>query len=436
MDPVSIAPITIVVGENSSGKTSFLAGLRYAIETVSRSGQNSFNREPFYLGAFDQIAYSRSNKPAGQFGFFIEFNVTEVEKLRKTYMPFMRKNDISGPVSYKLQFKNVQSQPTMVSSSVSMGDLRFEFDRGDKSIVRMFEGNRKVELEFEEDSKSGVVESISTKRNQLVEIFYAASEHMWRQHEERRSKSLGGKLEELELHQRLTQAAFLLRGDVVYASAPFRTRPERTYSPIEADNSAEGAHVPILLAQAKAFAPGRWATIKRDLEDFGKRAGMFSRIDIKKLGRPESDPFQILITIENNRSNIIDVGYGVSQILPLITEMLVNEDAHFFLFQQPEVHLHPRGQAELGSHFVEFALRQEKYVIVETHSDFLIDRVRSDLVRKGVEVSEALSILFFERRGPETIIHPITVSPDGEIKDPPPSYREFFLHESLRNFGL
>jgi len=118
----------------------------------------------------------------------------------------------------------------------------------------------------------------------------------------------------------------------IYASAPFRTKPERTYSPVEASSSAEGSHVPILLAQAKAFDKTKWAQIKASLEEFGRQSGLFKKIDIKRLGNSTSDPFQIIISVSQDRSNIIDVGYGVSQILPIIVETMINDDAKFSFF--------------------------------------------------------------------------------------------------------
>ena len=62
--------------------------------------------------------------------------------------------------------------------------------------------------------------------------------------------------------------------------------------------------------------------------------------------------------------NLIDVGYGVSQVLPVITELLRSEAPPLFLLQQPEVHLHPSAQAALGSLFCQIA-GKERQIIVE-----------------------------------------------------------------------
>ena len=115
---------------------------------------------------------------------------------------------------------------------------------------------------------------------------------------------------------------------------------------------------------------------------------------------------------------------------------MINEDAKFFIFQQPEVHLHPRAQAELGSYFVRYALGRKKYLLLETHSDYIIDRIKSDLIEKKHDLSKYLSVLFFEQRNLETIITRIKFDEKGNVLNPPKSYRNFFLAESIRTLGI
>ena len=99
------------------------------------------------------------------------------------------------------------------------------------------------------------------------------------------------------------------------------------------------------------------------------------------MGRTDdAAPFQIHVRkfgkiLKGNRRNLIDVGYGVSQVLPLLTEMLRPNAPSMFLLQQPEVHLHPSAQAALGSLFCSIA-GPDRQLVVETHSDYIIDRVR------------------------------------------------------------
>jgi predicted ATPase len=80
------------------------------------------------------------------------------------------------------------------------------------------------------------------------------------------------------------------------------------------------------------------------------------------------------------RVSIADVGFGVSQIFPIILEGLRMSGRNTLLLEQPEIHLHPNLQMQLADYFIALA-RSGKKVIVETHSDHIINR----LVRRIVE---------------------------------------------------
>ena len=115
--------------------------------------------------------------------------------------------------------------------------------------------------------------------------------------------------------------------------------------------------------------------------------------------------------------NVIDVGYGVSQVLPIITELFRDSQTSMFLLQQPEVHLHPSAQAALGSLFCKIAARNRQ-LVVETHSDRLLDRVRMD-VRDGRTklTPDDVSILFFERGDLDVRIHSLRLDAEGNVSE-------------------
>ena len=184
-----------------------------------------------------------------------------------------------------------------------------------------------------------------------------------------------------------------------------------------------------------------WVTLKKRLEDFGKAAGLFDEISIRPLGKRNSEPFQVQVRkfggrLKGPRRNLIDVGYGVSQALPVVMEMLRQDAPDMFLLQQPEVHLHPSAQAALGSLFCQVAAAGRQ-LVVETHSDHLMDRVRMD-VRDGVSAlkPEDVSILFFERKDLDVHIHSLRIDEEGNILDAPEGYRAFFMEETRRDLGL
>ena len=104
-----------------------------------------------------------------------------------------------------------------------------------------------------------------------------------------------------------------------------------------------------------------------------------------------------------------------------------------FLLQQPEVHLHPSAQAALGSLFCQIA-SPVCQLVVETHSDHLMDRIRMD-VRDGVTDLKPsdVSILFFERQDLDVRIYSLRIDEEGNILDAPDGYRSFFMEEITRS---
>jgi hypothetical protein len=220
-----------------------------------------------------------------------------------------------------------------------------------------------------------------------------------------------------------------------FAFAPIRTRPRRTYDPLKEEPTPEGSHVPMILARLFSSDPTEWQQLRESLVTFGKASGLFSDVDVRRMGRKPSDPFQIAVKVLRPAFNIVDVGYGVSQVLPIVVDTLRERRGSTFLLQQPEVHLHPKAQAELGSFLGRLAVQQKKRFIIETHSDYLLDRVRMD-VRDGKSLKPSdVSILYFERKQSEVEIHSMSLDMYGNIINPPACYRQFFLQEDRRLLG-
>ena len=184
-----------------------------------------------------------------------------------------------------------------------------------------------------------------------------------------------------------------------------------------------------------------WAALKDQLEQFGKSSGLFEEISIRPLGKKDSEPFQVQVKKPGASGrgpkgpwrNLIDVGYGVNQALPLITELLRPDAPPLFLLQQPEVHLHPSAQAALGSLFCHVA-GPERQLVVETHSDHLINRVRMDVRDGETDLKpEDVSILYFQREDLHVRIHSLRIDDEGNILGAPDSYGQFFMDETTRS---
>ena len=220
---------------------------------------------------------------------------------------------------------------------------------------------------------------------------------------------------------------------------PLRSKPQRIYEPKKINYSAEGEHIPTVLRDI-FLSKNDLASEKviEELKAFGKSSGLFDDIKIDQYRKSKDSPFSLIFKMKNKSLKISNIGYGVSQIIPILTEVLRQSNNNIFLIQQPEVHLHPRSQAFFGQFIFEQFFNSKKQFIIETHSDFIIDRFRL-MIRKNENssINSKVNVLFFESDGKNNIVTKIDMDKSGNYPaNQPKKFREFFLKEELEILGF
>jgi energy-coupling factor transporter ATP-binding protein EcfA2 len=397
---IPIRPLTVLVGENSSGKSTLLAAL--SIVSDSRFPFSpEFNQPPFSLGNFQTIATYKGPKEGHAASFSLGFTSEGGElprDVRATYIWDHRRTSIS-----KLLVEKPRGAAILIllpgTDEYEIEVIPIPTDKGPSEKFRVPAGDLKKPRDVSElylDDFPDFPERAFLAAKRIELVFSDLS---------------------------LTSAVSI---------APIRTKPERTYDEAVEDFSPEGRHIPFVLARILSGgtdAKGK-AKLLKGLKRFGEQSGLFKDIEIRDLGDQPGDPFQVMVTVAGRPANLLDVGYGVSQALPVVVQSILAAEGDLLLIQQPEVHLHPTAQAALGSFFVDMVGDHDKRFIVETHSDYILDRIRMEIA-DGKLPSEAFLILYLERKGTETTVYPITVDSLGNLIGVPPTYREFFLREAV-----
>jgi predicted ATPase len=90
-----------------------------------------------------------------------------------------------------------------------------------------------------------------------------------------------------------------------------------------------------------------------------------------------------------SEANVADVGYGISQVLPVIVQGLLMRPGSVYMVQQPELHLHPDAQAGLADFFLYLAANGIR-VVIETHSEYLLIRIRRRLAEGKLDIGRTL----------------------------------------------
>jgi predicted ATPase len=418
----SLGKLTLLVGQNSTGKSTFLACTRIAWD-IAAGGEGDFNEQPFELGTYESIAHYHGGRGlrVREFAIGAEFQLSREGSGRLPQVLPRMESHAGGSLAVNGVFQSYNGSPALVRWKVTDGrDSFFEADRR----------NGKVTLEWREvDGRS------KRKEIRLGPGFPLA----WALRNFTLPHGSADSLPERTWAFLNLLGSFQHGTSRPYALAPVRSRPQRTYDPIRDRPSAEGEHIPALLSRLQTQGGKRWKTLSTSLSDFGRESGLFSELSIRSLGKePQGEPFQIQVGIvgQPGTRNLLDVGYGVSQVLPIIVESALGPRGRMLLVQQPEVHLHPQAQAALGSFMATSAGNGAARYVVETHSDYIVDRVAMAIrdPNHSLRASD-VSLLFFEAEESGVRVHSLTFSATGDVVDPPSGYRRFFLDEQARYLG-
>jgi len=150
-------------------------------------------------------------------------------------------------------------------------------------------------------------------------------------------------------------------------------------------------------------------------------ARVLRSLDIaKRIKTSKLSPYHFSINVRDSQLNIesklIDVGFGASQVIPVIRACL-GPSYGPLLVEQPEIHLHPKAQGIVAELLCQTSLGRQ--VIIETHSEHMINRARI-LVAQGKLDHRDIIINYVKRTKRGSQIRSIPLGPDGEFREPWP----------------
>ena len=103
--------------------------------------------------------------------------------------------------------------------------------------------------------------------------------------------------------------------------------------------------------------------------------------------------------------DITDVGFGLSQVLPVIVQGFLSYKHSLTIIEHPEIHLHPKMQADLADLFIDIAFRKKgktnhrvKYLLIETHSEYILRRLRRRMAENEKISPADVAIYYFNPR--------------------------------------
>ena len=210
-----------------------------------------------------------------------------------------------------------------------------------------------------------------------------------------------------------------LRGE--HTASVFHSHREKIIEFLSADNFKLPRITPIRSKRTLKFAVFEWL----------KYLGVATALETQDKGKLGHE-MQVRLHDDDLPHDLTHVGVGVSQVLPIVVSCLLAEPDTMLIFEQPELHLHPMVQERLADFFLAMALLG-KQCVLETHSEYLINRLRfRAAAADGSQLVETIQIYFAEKAGSQSSFRPIVVNEYGAILDWPEGFFDQSQAESER----
>lgn len=436
---IEIAPLTILCGVNSSGKSSILKSLlmlKQSYENESTSHSMLFSGDYVDNGSFDDIVFhlDKSNIEKDS-----NFKISNTYLIRDTSdqngKNLIKRQDIMSFKELKRVFyqtkniKNVKYFEITVEIEVQRpyyNEKEFEFYTESNVIknynitLSLLDKQKKIiddieryiyiskNLSIKETEKNGWVIKwngipplTNSAPQEHVCTCYFSGLQIKNIYVDNMKRDLINTLPNLLSIFKI--ASF--QSDGFNFIAPLREQPMRRYSINNNVNSVgvSGEKTPILLARESENKKTDcvppivsdnkilWETKRLKFKEL-----VASWMNYLNLGNITLGGSGGLVEININNHNIVDVGFGVSQALPIIVQGLyMLKDESLFL-EQPEIHLHPEMQLQMADFLIALA-KNEKNIIVETHSDHFVNRIIHRVMQDYEELNDLINIYIVEK---------------------------------------
>lgn len=464
----NLAPITLIYGPNSSGKSSLIQSLLF----LSQSFKSIlFNGKYVDLGSYETAVYQHDINKNITLGLELNtqnlskyFNSNIIENIHKIFIQIELKYNPDNlgtqvlkyilDISYeekcfKLKFK--ASSPPVQEINLTSGFSKNKFELLPESFEDFYQYILCVASQYPSWKK--IIDSLKFKENNFFKIlkeiiqnkFIAEGNlipesikflpsylsntvsnlgNLFRINQETLWKSFLDFSEEIDPCKIAWFALFIELPNIIYLG-PLRSYQERIYTINESDEIYVGK-TGESVANFLLKNPFLIDSVNQWFEKFDIPYSL--RLD--HLKSQFAGYFISLILADSLSGTVVstkDVGFGISQILPIIVQSLICQQA-IICVEQPEIHLHPRLQAQIADLIIESTFgssvtpKSQKQLIiknqwlVETHSEILLKRLLRR-VKEGIVKAEHISVLFVEPSKYGSRIKQLRVSEQGELKD-------------------
>ncbi|MES9906447.1 MAG: DUF3696 domain-containing protein [Sedimenticola sp.] len=419
---IRMAPITLFFGANSSGKSSigqFLMMLKQTVESPDRKavfypgGKNS----AVQLGSYQEMVFHRN--PESRISFAYRWSLSESLKFKDPLSTQMFSGDnLSFDAEVGLGDKE---QHTLV-----LDHLKYELMEGDGT-------NLSIGMKRKSDTKSQYkvdATNYKLKRKQgrgwspgAPVRFYGFPDEVVAYHQN------ADFVQELNLRHEMLFRSLCYLG-------PLRTKVERLYSwtgiePESVGYTGENTVAAILAARSRKISLG----YRRPAKPFGeiiaiklKEMSLIEEFRVNPISEQRQE-YEVKVRTKGSKDwvDLPDVGFGISQVLPVLVQCFYAPVGSIILMEQPEIHLHPSAQSALADVMIDVINSRENgadrniQLVIETHSEHFLRRLQRRIAEDSVP-QEKVSAYFANITKTPATLEPLQIDIFGNIQNWPPNF--------------
>lgn len=389
--PIRLAPLTIFFGRNSSGKSSLLQSLLLMKQTAESLDPRlvlDFGGTDKYvdLGSYQDLVLN--HETGRNIGLTFKWQPQEPVTLRPGSASQLVADDLSFSVSIGQERREQQL------SEIFVERLNYQVNSDRTQYATML---RRPSKRYDVSTRGLGVRRRPTEQGSLpapIKCYGFPDEVI--------SSFLNGRtLAELSLQFDELMSAISYVG-------PLRQRPQRGYRWRGTSPASAGRGFQVNL--------GHWLN----------HLGLIDRFTLEQI-RASAEEYELKVTVAGSRTevSITDVGFGVSQVLPVIVQVFYAPASSSVILEQPEIHLHPAAQSALGDVLLAAVNDNDVQLLVETHSEHLLHRIQRRIAEEEITADD-VALYFVETRDGGSEIHELKVDDYGNILNWP---QDFFGDE-------
>ena len=412
---LQFAPLTGLFGANSSGKTSILQVLLMLMQTVESPDRN-------------RVLHFGDDRSFVDFGTFHDLLHTHNTDLTLQL-------DISWKLTKPLSFGRTSLFP------ININDLTFHteiHEENDRPLVEHFH----YTTDRDAFGMRRVIKNKKSRKNQyeLIQGDFQAIRNPGRPWNLPPPVKCYGFPDEVSgYYQNLGFLSdFVLAFENLFSEitylGPLREYPRRSYiwsgeRPQDVGLSGEEAIPALLAARAEGLTSPRLVNVKRShkpiehrILEWLQKMELIDSFSLEPIAENRKDyEFRVKKSPNSSEVLITDVGFGVSQLLPVLVLCYYAPENSTIILEQPEIHLHPKVQSDLADVLIDVVKNRNVQIILESHSEHLLLRLMRRIAEEDISADQT-SLYFCQINDGTSEIERLKVDEYGNISNWPQDF--------------